>query len=258
VQTDPGVPDAALPGPLAADHIVGPVDVASAHVILATGPGMRTGATAPADLRLINRATRTESNMPAVKRIVPEHCCAVIIDLQGYFLSQIGPRIRSSIKANTTNLVRLLGAFGIPIVATLERPVDFKGAIPKEIAKHLSAKAKIFEKDFFDLAKDKKIKRSLASLKRSQVIVSGCETDVCVMQSCLGLVELGYEVYVMEELIFSSTRNVEAALARMREVGCVFLTYKMLYYELIESVGGPDHRFEIFGQLPDDLPDSAV
>ena len=78
------------------------------------------------------------------------------------------------------------------------------------------------------------------------------------MQSCLGLAALGYEVYVMEELIFSSTRNVAAALARMRDAGCVFMTYKMLYYELTASVEGPGERFDAFGPFPEDLPDAAV
>jgi nicotinamidase-related amidase len=196
--------------------------------------------------------------MTAVKRIVPERCCGAIIDLQGFFLSQVAPALRSRVKANTANLVRLLGAFGIPIVATLERPVGVKGTLPKEVARRLGKSAKTFEKDYFDLTKDRKIMAHLARLKRRQVIVAGCETDVCVMQSCLGLVALDYEVYVMEEMIFSSAREVEAALVRMKDAGCVFLNYKMLFYELLESVEGPDRRFEAFGPFPDDLPDAAV
>lgn len=196
--------------------------------------------------------------MTAVKRIVPERCCAVIVDLQGFFLAQIDARLRTRIKTNTANLVRLLNAFGIPLVVTLERPLDIKGTLPREVGKHLGARAKTFEKDFFDLTKDGKIEAHLARLKRPQVIVAGCETDVCVMQSCLGLIALGYEVYVMEDLIFSSARNVAAALARLQDAGCLFLTYKMLYYELIESVAGPDARFADLGPFPDDLPDAAV
>lgn len=196
--------------------------------------------------------------MTAVKRIVPERCCAAIIDLQGFFLAQIDSRLRTRIKTNTAHLVRLLNGFGIPLLVTLERPLDVKGALPREVAKHLGARASIFEKDFFDLTKDGKVKTHLARLKRRQMIVAGCETDVCVLQSCLGLLALGYEVYVMEELIFSSARDVAAALARMRDAGCVFLTYKTLYYELMESVGGPDGRFDAFGPFPDDLPDAAV
>ena len=113
--------------------------------------------------------------------------------------------------------------------------------MPKEIAKHLREDAKIFEKDFFDLTKEKKIADYIARLKNKQVIVAGCETDVCVLQSCLGLLALGYDVFVVEELVFSSSRNVDAAIARMKAAGAVFVTYKSLYYELVEAVDGARH-----------------
>ncbi len=200
-------------------------------------------------------------DMKAVKRIVANQCCGVIVDLQGYFLAQIDKRIRSRIKTNTSHFVRLLNYFRIPIVATLERPVEHKGTLPNEIGRHLGDRSQTFEKNFFDLCKDKKIKSHLDGLKRRQVIVAGCETDVCVLQSCLGLLSLGYEVYVMEELIFSSSRNVEAAITRLKGEGVVFSTYKTLFYELIEAVEGErtvEKTFAGLGPFPDDLPDSAV
>ena len=199
--------------------------------------------------------------MTAVKRIASKRCCGVIIDLQGFFLAQVDKRLRSRIKTNTSNLVRLLNYFQIPIVVTLERPVDIKGSLPKEIGRRLDGRVRTFEKDFFDLCKEKTITTYLAGLKRQQVIVAGCETDVCVLQSCLGLLSLGYEVFVIEELIFSSSRNTDAAIARMCAAGAVFTTYKSLFYELIESVGGDRHTNKIaetLGPFPDDLPDSAV
>lgn len=199
--------------------------------------------------------------MTAVKRIASEHCCGLIIDLQGFFLAQLDKRLRARIKSNTGNLVRLLNYFQIPLVVTLERPVDIKGSLPKEIAKHLGERARTFEKDFFDLSKEKTIKAHLASLKRRQAIVAGCETDVCVLQSCLGLLSLGYEVTVVEELIFSSSRNTDAAIARMQAAGVVFTSYKSLFYELIETVGGDRRTDKIvaaLGPFPDDLPDSAL
>jgi nicotinamidase-related amidase len=198
--------------------------------------------------------------MKEVKRIVADRCCGVIVDVQGFFLTQVDKRLRSRIKTNTGNLIRLLNHFRIPVVVTLERPVDLKGRLPKEIGRHLSDHARTFEKDFFDLCKEKEIKSHLGRLKRPQMIVAGCETDVCIMQSCLGLLGLGYEVYVMEELIFSSSRNVETAIVRMKAEGCVFSTYKALYYELMESVNGPppERGAEPIEPFPDDLPDSAI
>jgi isochorismate hydrolase len=195
------------------------------------------------------------------KRIVPDHCLGAIIDVQEFFLSQVDKRLRSKLKANTGNFARLLGYFRIPMVVTLERPIDQKGLLPRDIREHLGDQTETFEKNFFDLTREKKIKDHLASLKKKQVIVAGCETDVCVLQSCLGLLRLGYEVYVVEELLFSSSRKVGSAITRMQAEGAIFLTYKSLYYELIESVDGNRHAekmLESFGPFPDDLPDLAA
>jgi nicotinamidase-related amidase len=199
--------------------------------------------------------------MTMAKRIVVDQCWGLIIDVQEFFLAQTDKRLRSNIEANTKNFARLLGYFRIPMVVTLERPTDQKGALPKEINKYLRGAAKIFEKDFFDLTKEKDIADHIARLNKKQVIVAGCETDVCVLQSCLGLLGLCYDVYVMEELVFSSSRDVDAAITRMKAEGAVFLTYKSLYYELIEAVEGGRHRENVvatFGPFPDDLPDAAV
>jgi isochorismate hydrolase len=197
-----------------------------------------------------------------VRRITRDHCCGAIIDLQEFFLSQAGNRLlRSRIEKNMMSFARLLGYFQVPIVATLERPVYDKGPLPERIKRYLDGRAELFEKGFFDLTKENKIKSHLARLKKAQVIIVGCETDVCVLQSCLGLLALGYEVYVVEDLLFSSSRNAESAIARMKAEGAVFLTYKSLYYELIEAVEAGRHTekmLESFGPFPDDLPDCAA
>jgi hypothetical protein len=200
--------------------------------------------------------------MTMAKRIIPDDCWGAIIDVQEFFLAEAGDRLlRSRIETNTRNFARLLGYFRVPIVVTLERPIYRKGSLPNAIKSHLGDRAELFDKDFFDLTKEKKISDYLKRLKKKQVIVAGCETDVCVLQSCLGLLDLGYEVYVVEDLLFSSSRNVDSAIARMKADGAVFLTYKTLYYELIEAVEGARHTekmVETFGPFPDDLPDCAA
>lgn len=192
------------------------------------------------------------------KHIRTDHCCGVILDVQDYFMGQLERSRPPRIRANTKNYVRLLAYFRIPIVVTLERPVDHKGSLPHEINEHLDDVAHTFQKDRFDLTREQQIRNHLAGLKRKQVIVAGCETDVCVLQSCLGLLSLGYEVYMVEDLLFSSSRNVDAAIERMKDAGGIFLTYKSLYYELIDAVeGGREKIRATFGPFPRDLPDYA-
>jgi len=197
--------------------------------------------------------------MPAVKRILADECCGAIIDYQDFFLAQIEPRSRSRLRTNMRNFARLLAYLHIPTIVTLERPVYGKGAVPQDIKGPLGDAAKVFEKGFFDLAKEKPIRTHLTRLKKKQIVVAGCETDVCVLQSCLGLLNLGYEVYVVEDLIFSSSRNVDSALTRMKAEGATLLTYKALYYELTEAGSGPHDRkmIKTFGDFPDDLPDGT-
>jgi len=194
------------------------------------------------------------------KRIVPDRCFGAVIDVQDFFLAQLGNRtLRTKLEANLLSFARLLGYFRIPIVATLERPVVRKGRLPQRLKK-LGEAADLFEKDFFDLTKEKQIRDHISGLKRTQALVAGCETDVCVLQSCLGLLDLGHEVFVVEDLLFSSSRNVEAAIARMKQEGAVFISYKTLFYELVEAVEGGPHAEKLittYGPFPDDLPDSA-
>ena len=75
--------------------------------------------------------------------------------------------------------------------------------------KYLSGMPELSEKDFFDLTKDSQIRDHLEQNKK-QLVLAGCETDVCVMQSCVGLLSLDYEVYLVEEhlYLFSSWSNV--------------------------------------------------
>jgi hypothetical protein len=195
------------------------------------------------------------------KRIIPDQCFGALIDVQEFFLSGVDKSLRPKLKTNAKHFVRLLGYFRIPLVVTLERPVAHKGRLPKEIKKQLGDRAQVFEKDFFDLTKDGEIRAQIGRLKIKQAIIAGCETDVCVLQSCLGLLDLGYEVFLVEELLFSSSRNVDAAIARMQAAGAVFLSYKSLYYELVEAVeGGPhwEERLQALGPFPEDLPDTAA
>ena len=110
------------------------------------------------------------------KSIVASECCGAIVDYQDFFLAQVENRARSKLRVNTRNFARLLGYFRIPLVVTLERPVYGKGGVPKDISAHLTRDAKVFEKDFFDLTKEKRIRDHLARLKRKQVIMIGCET----------------------------------------------------------------------------------
>ena len=58
---------------------------------------------------------------------------------------------------------------------------------------------------------------------------------MCVLQSVLGLIGLGYEVFLLEDCVFSSEPHTDPAVTRMRSAGAIPCTYKMLFYELLQT-----------------------
>src|SRR5215467_13670510 len=103
------------------------------------------------------------------RRIARDQCLGVIIDVQDFFLSQVETRLRSALETNLKNFTRLLGYFRVPTLATLERPVEHKGTLPVEIRKYLGRSNRTFEKDCFDLTKERTIRDFLRRSKRRQI-----------------------------------------------------------------------------------------
>ena len=52
-----------------------------------------------------------------------------------------------------------------------------------------------------------------AALRR-QIAVAGAETDVCILQSTLGLLEAGYEVFLLEDCLSTTEASPGPALRR--------------------------------------------
>ena len=49
--------------------------------------------------------------------------------------------------------------------------------------------------------------------------MAGAETDVCVLQSVLGLIEAGQQIFLLEDALFSSEPNIGPAIRRMESAG---------------------------------------
>ena len=80
------------------------------------------------------------------------------------------------------------------------------------------------------------IARAIKELQVEQIAVAGAETDVCVMQSVLGLLQAGYQVFILEDCLFTSEAQPAPALRRMIQAGAVPCTLKTMAYELVRSV----------------------
>ena len=78
---------------------------------------------------------------------------------------------------------------------------------------------------------------------RWQVVLCGLETHVCVLQTALDLVSLGYQVFVPVDAVgCRHTRDGEWALRRMAAAGVVVTTLEGVLFEWIEDAGAPEFK----------------
>lgn len=139
------------------------------------------------------------------------------------------------------NAGRLLGAaqmLGVPVLFT-EQNVKGLGATVPELSSR--ANGPVAHKMTFDACRAAGFAEMLAD--QPEVIVTGCEAHVCVLQTALGLLDAGRRVYVVRDAIGSRrAESKEAAIRRMERHGADIVTTEMVVFEWLETAEHPRFR----------------
>ncbi len=170
--------------------------------------------------------------------VQPERAALVLIDVQPLFIGLMHGE-HEPLLARLEHLLLLARTYEIPVLATFEHPVDSNGWLPERLERVFPPDSGRFVKRTFNLCSEPEIREAVDGLGRDQMIVAGSETDVCVLQSSLGLLEMGHQVFLVEDCLFTAEPNDGPALRRLQQAGTIPLTYKMLHYELKRTVGVP-------------------
>jgi nicotinamidase-related amidase len=123
----------------------------------------------------------------------------------------------------------------VPIVVTEELPPR-NGATSDRILGVLAEGQVRHEKQSFGLTACEPIVADLERHGRRTAVLCGLETDVCVSQSALGLLDAGWRVVVVEDGVASPNPGHDQGLARMRSAGAEILGLKTLAYEWLRTV----------------------
>ena len=164
----------------------------------------------------------------------------LLIDLQ----ERLAPAIDNFAEVQRHNhwLLNIAQRLDIPIAATVQYPRGLGNMIP-ELAAAIPPEH-IVEKIHFSAAADGCLD-GLVAMSRPQVILTGTETHVCVLQTALDLLAAGKAVYVVAEAVGSRRReDKELALARMRQ--------EDLHHKVCEGLvrDAADMVQEIFASTP--------
>jgi nicotinamidase-related amidase len=81
------------------------------------------------------------------------------------------------------------------------------------------------------------------------VVISGCETHVCLLQTALDLLEDDFEVWVVTDASGSRTeRNRDAAFDRLASAGAELVTTEMVAFEWLRTAEHPQFK-EVLAML---------
>ncbi|QAU35740.1 isochorismatase family protein [Janthinobacterium sp. 17J80-10] len=157
----------------------------------------------------------------------------LLIDLQ----ERLAPAIDQMEQVAQHNLwlLRLAQRLSVPVAATVQYPAGL-GAMLPELAAHV-APCNIVEKIHFSAVADGCLPQ-LADFSRPQIILTGTEAHVCVLQTALDLLSAGKEVFVVADAVGSRrAENRLLALERLRQEGCRIVSREMVAYEWLHRAG---------------------
>jgi nicotinamidase-related amidase len=178
----------------------------------------------------------------------------VIIDIQDHFLDKYAAAVSKPLLEKVVWLIKVAGHLDVPVVAMAE-DIDNAGNLNSAILKALPNGVEVHSKNAFGLAGNPDILEAVEATNRKTAILVGTETDVCVAQSALGLMECGYRVVVLIDAVATTAGDEQTGLSRMHDAGAVVSSVKALTYEWLRTVQNTTAFFEKFPQLEaTDLP----
>jgi nicotinamidase-related amidase len=127
-------------------------------------------------------------------------------------------------------------ALGIPVVITEEDPAVNGPTVAAIRARLPAGGPTACVKPAFGLAAVPEIMAALEATGRRTAVLAGFETDVCVAQSALGLLDAGYRVAVVSDATGSPGPMHGHGLGRMRDAGVIVVHAKGVYYEWVRTL----------------------
>ena len=163
----------------------------------------------------------------------------VIVDIQ----ERLAPAMnkRQKVSDNCIHLIEAAKLLNIPIVVT-EQYSKGLGPTISEIKDALPDYEPL-EKVTFDCCRGEGFLEKVASLNKKQIILTGMETHVCVLQTCLSLLKEGYTVHLAGDAVCSRKKeDYLAGREMMRDAGAVINCTETVLFQLLEKAGTPEFK----------------
>ncbi len=161
-----------------------------------------------------------------------EECSFCLVDVQERLMPHMDNK--EVFLKNISTLIKGLKILEVPFVVN-EQYKKGLGQTIQEI-EALISEDKHFEKTTFSCCGNEQSFEAIKKLSKKTVIVAGIETHVCVLQTCLDLLEAGFNPILVADCV-TSRKKLDTILAfkRLASAGVTITSYESLFFELLKD-----------------------
>lgn len=161
-------------------------------------------------------------------KFITQNSTLILIDLQGKLMPAI--HHGEEVLKQSTRIAKIAKILNIPIIGTEQSPHSL-GHNLEVISKFCQ---QTIAKDHFDACQDGLI--DALPQGRRNLVIAGCESHVCVMQTALELLNQKYSVTILIDAIGSRrSLDKEVATQRLCAAGANASTVEMIAFEWLET-----------------------
>lgn len=160
-----------------------------------------------------------------------ENCLILCIDIQEKILNAMFNT--EAIIKNTSILLEGASLLGVPNIISEQYPKGLGNTHEKIMS---FASSKPIEKTTFGVFADEEPLKAVQAFKRNTLIICGIETHVCVLQSVQQALQLGFEVWLIEDALGSRKQsNHQNALNLMTKLGAKLSNVESFLFDLMHT-----------------------
>jgi nicotinamidase-related amidase len=166
----------------------------------------------------------------------PGKAVLVVIDVQERLCAAMDQTVLAQLTKNAGILLESANELNVPVIFT-EQYVKGLGPTLNELRGRAPA-APVIEKMTFSCCGNDAFLKQLKESGRTQVIISGMETHVCVLQTVINLLGEGFSVHLVKDAVMSrSNDNRQTAIEAMVLAGAVPTCTEAVVFQLLKIAG---------------------
>ena len=160
-----------------------------------------------------------------------------MIDLQVKLAPAMDSATMQAVTKNCAILLQAASLMQVHTIVTEQYPQGLGETLP-ELKQYLT-NTKPIAKTVFSACAEPAFKQHLHSDK-TQIVLTGMEVHICVLQTALGLLQANKQIFLVEDAVISrEPTNKANAIARLRDAGCMITNTESVVFEWL---GNANHE----------------